>query len=99
MEKRINIFTVNSVKKEGSYIEVTGVYQIPEGSLFERGDILTEDKYHGHQIYVAFATKDENGKDGLILDNRSIHPGIEKPFSEKLIKDLKLGIHLFKIED
>ena len=99
MEKRINIFTVNSVKKEGSYIKVTGVYQIPEGSLFERGDILTEDKYHGHQIYVAFATKDDNGKDGLVLDTKSMHPGIEKPFSEKLIKDLKLGIHLFKIED
>jgi hypothetical protein len=99
MEKRINIFTVDTVIEDGSYIKVTGVYQIPECLPFERGDILTEDKYHGHQIYVAFATKDENGKDGLVLDNKSMHPGIEKPFSEKLIKDLKLGIHLLKIED
>ena len=43
--------------------------------------------------------KDENGKDGLVLDIKSMHPGIKKPFSEKLIKDLKLGIQLFKIED
>jgi len=99
MEQRINIFTVDTVIEDGSYIKVTGVYQIPEGSPFERGDILTEDKYNGHQIYVAFATKDENGKDGLVLDDKSRHPTIKKPFSEKLIKDLKLGIHLFKIED
>jgi hypothetical protein len=99
MEKRINIFTVDTVIEEGSYIKVTGVYQIPDSSLFKRDDILTEDKYNGHQIYVAFVTKDENGKDGLVLDNKSMHPTIKKPFSEKLIKDLKLGIHLFKIED
>ena len=99
MEKRINIFTVDTVIEDGSYIKITGVYQIPESSLFERGDILTEDTYNGHQIYVAFATRDENGKDGLVLDNKSMHPTIKKPFSEKLIKELKLGIHLFKIED
>ena len=99
MEKRKNIFTIEGVIEDDSYIKVTGVYQIPEGSPFERGDILTEDKYHGHQIYVAFATKDKNGKDGLVLDNKSMHPTIKKPFSEKLIKDLKLGIHLLKTED
>jgi hypothetical protein len=99
MEKRNNIFTVDAVIEDGSYIKVTGKYLIPNGLQFEKGDILTEDKYNGHQIYVAFATKDENGKDGLVLDIKSMHPGIKKPFSEKLIKDLKLGIQLFKIED
>jgi len=99
MEDLNNIFTVDTVTIDGSYIKLTGVYQIPESLPFERGDILTEDEYHGHQIYVAFVTKDENGKDGLVLDNKSMHPTIKKPFSEKLIKDLKLGIHLFKIED
>jgi hypothetical protein len=99
MEDVNNIFTVDTVIEEGSYIKVTGEYQIPDSSLFKRGDILTEDKYNGHQIYVSFGTKDENGKDGLVLDNKSMHHTIKKPFSEKLIKDLKLGIHLFKIED
>jgi hypothetical protein len=94
MEKRINIFTVDTVIEEGSYIKVTGVYQIPEGSPFERGDILTEDKYHGHQIYVAFATKDDDGKDGLVLDTKSMHPSIEKAL-DKIIP----GLHLLKIED
>jgi hypothetical protein len=99
MEKVNNIFTVDTVTIDGSYIKLTGVYQIPESSPFERGDILTEDKYDGHQIYVAFATKDDNGKNGLVLDNKSMNPTIKKPFNEKLIKNLKLGIHLFKIED
>jgi len=99
MEKRKNIFTIDTVIEDSSYIKVTGVYQIPEGLPFERGDILTEDKYHGHQIYVAFATKDDNGKDNLVLDNKSMRPTIKKPFTEKLIKNLELGIHLFKIED
>jgi hypothetical protein len=94
MEKMNNIFTVDSVKKEGSYIKVTGVYQIPEGSPFERGIILTEDKYNGSQIYVAFTTKDENGKHGLLLDTKSIHPKITK----ELI-DIIPGMMLFKIED
>ena len=94
MEERNNIFTVNTVIEDGSYIKVTGVYQIPEGSPFERGDILTEDKYHGHQIYVAFATKDENGKDGLVLDTKSMHPSIEKSLN-KIIP----GLHLLKIKD
>ena len=94
MEERNNIFTVDTVIEDGSYIKVTGVYQIPEGSPFERGDILTEDKYHGHQIYVAFATKDDNGKDGLVLDTKSMHPSIEKAL-DKIIP----GLHLLKIED
>jgi len=94
MEKRNNIFTVDTVIEDGSNIKVTGVYQIPEGSPFERGDILTEDKYHGHQIYVAFATKDDDGKDGLVLDTKSMHPSIEKAL-DKIIP----GLHLLKIED
>ena len=97
MEKVNNIFTVDTVIEEGSYIKVTGEYQlsmIPGSLPFERGDILTEDKYHGHQIYVAFATKDENGKDGLTLDTKSMHPSIKKSL-DKIIP----GLHLFKIED
>jgi hypothetical protein len=94
MEEVKNIFTVDSVITESSYIKVTGEYLISEGLPFERGDILTEDKYNGHQIYVAFATKDENGKDGLTLDTKSGHPSITEPL-EKII----LGLRLFKIED
>jgi hypothetical protein len=94
MEKVNNIFTVDTVTIDGSYIKLTGVYQIPESSPFERGDILTEDKYNGHQIYVAFVTKDENEKDGLILDTKSMHSSIKKSL-DKIIK----GLHLFKIED
>ena len=94
MEKVNNIFTVDTVTIDGSYIKLTGVYQIPESSPFERGDILTEDKYNGHQIYVAFATKDKNGKDGLILDTRSMHPAIKKS-----LDTVTLGLNLFKIED
>jgi hypothetical protein len=93
MEKRINIFTVDTVIEDGSYIKVTGVYQIPEGSPFERGDILTEDKYNGHQICVAFVTKDENGNDCLTLDTRSMHDTIIL-----LLKNLYSGLNLFKIE-
>jgi hypothetical protein len=94
MEKVNNIFTVDTVTIDGSYIKLTGVYQIPESSPFERGDILTEDKYNGHQIYVAFVTKDENEKDGLILDTKSMHPAIKKPLDAVI-----LGLNLFKIED
>jgi len=94
MKKVNNIFTVDTVTIDGSYIKLTGVYQIPESSPFERGDILTEDKYNGHQIYVAFATKDKNGKDGLILDTRSMHPAIKKS-----LDTVTLGLNLFKIED
>lgn len=94
MEELKNIFTVETVIIEDSYIKVTGKYLISEGVLFERGDILTEDKYEGHQIYVAFATKDENGKDGLILDTKSGHPSIKKSL-ETIIP----GLNLFKIED
>lgn len=94
MEDVNNIFTVDTVIEEGSYIKVTGEYQIPDSSLFKRGDILTEDKYNGHQIYVAFVTKDENEKDGLILDTKSMHSSIKKSL-DKIIK----GLHLFKIED
>ena len=94
MEKINNIFTVDSVIEEDSYIKVTGKYLIPEGLPFERGDILTEDKYHGHQIYVAFATKDENGKDGLTLDTKSMHPSIKKSLDK-----VSSGLHLLKIED
>ena len=97
MEKINNIFTVDSVIEEGSYIKVTGEYQlsmIPGSLPFERGDILTEDKYHGHQIYVAFATKDENEKDGLTLDTKSIHPSIKKS-----LDTIIPGLNLFKIED
>jgi hypothetical protein len=97
MEKINNIFTVETVALDGSYIVVTGEYQmnmVPGVLPFETGDILTEDKYHGHQIYVAFATKDENGKDGLILDTKSMHPSIKKSL-DRIIP----GLHLFKIED
>jgi len=94
MENVNNIFTVDTVIEEGSYIKVTGEYQIPDSSLFKRGDILTEDKYNGHQIYVAFATKDENGKNGLVLDNKSMHPSIEKSL-DKIIQ----GLHLLKTKD
>ena len=94
MEKINNIFTVDSVITEGSYIKVTGKYLIPEDLPFERGNILTEDKYNGHQIYVAFATKDENEKDGLTLDTKSMHPSIKKSL-DKIIPKL----NLFKIED
>ena len=97
-----NIFTIKAVtKREGNYVYVTGEYQlsmIPEIKHFERGDILTEDKYHGHQIYVSFSGKTENGEDYLILDNASQHPDIKKPFTEKLLKDLELGLHLLKHE-
>jgi len=94
MEKVNNIFTVDTVTIDGSYIKLTGVYQIPESSPFERGDILTEDKYNGHQIYVSFGTKDKDGKDGLILDTRSMHPAIKKS-----LDTVTLGLNLFKIED
>lgn len=97
MEKTNNIFTVDSVIEEGSYIKITGEYQlnmIPECLPFKRGDILTEDKYNGHQIYVAFATKDENGKDGLVLDTKSMHPSIKKSLDTIIV-----GLHLFKIKD
>ena len=94
MESVNNIFTVDTVITEGSYIKVTGKYLIPEGLPFERGNILTEDKYKGHQIYVAFATKDENGKDGLTLDTKSMHPSIKKSLDK-----VSSGLHLLKIED
>ena len=94
MENLNNIFTVDTVITKGSYIKVTGKYLIPEGLPFERGDILTEDKYNGHQIYVAFATKDKNGKNGLVLDNKSMHPSIEKSL-DKIIQ----GLHLLKTKD
>jgi hypothetical protein len=94
MEKVNNIFTVDTVIEEGSYIKVTGKYLIPEGLPFERGNILTEDKYSGHQIHVAFATKDENGKDGLTLDTKSMHPSIKKSLDK-----VSSGLHLLKIED
>jgi len=98
-----NIFTIKAVtKRESSYVQVTGTYQfddtMPEIPHFERRDILTEDKYHGHQIYVSFSGKTENGEDYLILDNASQHPDIKKPFTEKLLKDLELGLHLLKHE-
>ena len=95
--KMNNIFTITTATEEGSYIKVTGKYQlsmIPEVTPFKRGDILTEDKYHGHQIYVSFSGKTETEEDYLILDNVSQHPDIKKPFTEKLLKDLELGIHL-----
>lgn len=94
MENLNNIFTVDTVIEEGSYIKVTGKYLIPEGLPFERGDILTEDKYNGHQIYVAFVIKDEKGNDCLTLDTRSMHPDIKKS-----LDTVTLGLNLFKIED
>lgn len=95
MEKVNNIFTVDSVIEEGNYIKVTGVYQIPEGLPFERGDILTEDKYNGHQIYVSFSGKSvDSDKDSLTLDTKSMHPKVTK----ELI-DIIPGMMLFKIED
>ena len=95
MEKINNLFTVDSVIEEGSYIKVTGVYQIPESLSFERGDILTDDKYSGHQIYVSFSGKSaDSDKDSLILDTKSMHPKITK----ELI-DIIPGMMLFKIED
>ena len=93
MERVNNIFTVDSVIEEGSYIKVTGKYLIPNGLQFEKGDILTEDKYNGHQICVAFVTKDENGNDCLTLDTRSMHDTIIL-----LLKNLYSGLNLFKIE-
>ena len=97
-----NIFTVKAViKREDNYVHVTGEYQLdmlPETTHFERGDILTEDKYHGHQIYVSFSGTNANGEQSLILDNASQHPDIKKPFTEKVLKDLELGLHLFKHE-
>lgn len=95
-----NIFTIKAViMKEGSHVHVTGEYQlsmIPEIPHFKRGDILTEDKYNGHQIYVSLSGETETGENYLVLDNASQHPDIKKPFTEKLIKDLELGIHLLK---
>ena len=93
MEDVNNIFTVDTVTIDGSYIKLTGVYQIPDCVPFERGDILTEDKYDGHQIYVAFVTKDENEKDGLILDTRSMHPSIKKSLDK-----VSNGLHLLKLK-
>jgi len=94
MENLNNIFTVDSVIEANGYFFVTGKYLIPTGLPFEKGDILTEDKYNGHQIYVAFATKDENGKDGLTLDTKSMHPSIKKSLDK-----VSSGLHLLKIED
>jgi hypothetical protein len=98
-----NIFTIKAVtKKEGNYVHITGTYQfdetMPEIPHFERGDILTEDKYHGHQIYVSFSGTNTNSEHILILDNASQHPEVKKPFTEKVLKDLELGLHLFKHE-
>jgi hypothetical protein len=91
-----NIFTIKAVTKiEDNYVHVTGEYQLsmmPEIKPFERGDILTEDKYHGHQIYVSFSGTNTNGEQSLILDNASQHPDIKNPFSEKVLN----GLHLFK---
>jgi len=94
MEKINNIFTVDSVIKANDYCFVTGKYLIPAGLPFKKGDILTEDKYNGHQIYVVFATKDEKGDDCLTLDTKSMHPNIKK-FLDEIIP----GLNLFKIED
>ncbi len=95
MEKMNNIFTVDSVIEEGNYIKVMGEYQIPESLPFERGDILTEDKYNGHQIYVNFSGKNiESGKYSLILDTKSMHPKVTKE-----LMDIIPGMMLFKIED
>lgn len=99
-----NIFTIKNVtKREDNYVYVTGEYSwhthmLPETTYFERGDILTEDRYHGHQIYVSLSGKTEAGEDYLILDNASQHPEVKKPFTEKVLKDLELGLHLFKHE-
>jgi hypothetical protein len=93
--RRGNVFTVNTVTAEGSYIKVTGEYKLnmpPEFASFEEGDILTEDKYDGHQIYVASATKDEDGNDCLTLDRTSNHPSIKKPL-ERIVE----GLHLFNV--
>jgi len=94
MEKMNNIFTIDSVIEASDYCFVTGKYLIPTGLPFERGDILTEDKYHGHQIYVAFAIKDEEGNDCLTLDTKSMHPSIKKS-----LDTIIPGLNLFKIED
>jgi hypothetical protein len=95
-----NIFTIKAItKREDTYVQVTGTYQLdmlPEATHFERGDILTEDKYNGHQIYVSFSGTNTDGEHTLILDNASQHPDIKKPFTEKVLKDLELGLHLFK---
>ncbi len=92
-----NIFTIKAVTKiEDNYVHVTGEYQLAEATHFERGDILTEDKYHGHQIYVSFSGTNTNFEQSLILDNASQNPNIKKPFTEKLLKDLELGLRLFK---
>jgi len=95
-----NIFTIKAItKREDTYVQVTGTYQLdmlPEATHFERGDILTEDKYNGHQIYVSFSGTNTDGEHTLILDNTSQHPDIKKPFTEKVLKDLELGLHLFK---
>lgn len=55
------------------------------------GDILTEDNYNGHQIYVKAVKKDETGKDVLVLDTNSTHPSIKKP-----LMIILPGLHLFK---
>ena len=97
MEILNNIFTVDTVIEEDTYIKITGEYQlsmIPGSLPFKKGDILTEDKYNGHQIYVVFATKDEKGDDCLTLDTKSMHPNIKKSL-DAIIP----GLHLFKIED
>ena len=94
MERVNNIFTVDSVIEANGYCFVTGKYLIPTGLSFEKGDILTEDKYNGHQIYVVFATKDEKGNDCLTLYTKSIHSNIEKSL-DVIIP----GLNLFKIED
>lgn len=86
-----NIFKIETVTEEGGYIKVTGEYQLSEIKPFEIGDILTEDKYHGHQIYVALDVKDKNGKDSLFLDNKSGHPLIKKP-----LLTLIPGLYLLK---
>ena len=96
-----NIFIIKAVtKREGNYVQVTGFYQfdkiLPEIPHFERGDILTQDKYNGHQIYVSFSGTNADGEYNLILDNASQHPDIKKPFTKKVLKDLELGLHLFK---
>ena len=88
-----NMFKVTSVSYDSTYIKVEGEYMIPEASPFEREDILTEDKYTGHQIMVSFSVKNDTGNLGLILDTRSMHPKVVNSMTE-----IKVGTILYPID-
>ena len=102
------MFTIKSLKIDKTnpnYITVLGeedaIFKQAFGPI-QHGDILTEDKYNGHQIFVSSIITTKDNEYGLLLDNKSMHPKCIKPFekiSTTVEKGMSLmpGIHLMRI--